>query len=147
MKYRNLILSVLFWAIASVSMAVILPSEPFGSSYGNVGNDSYTLSIGSQFKNTAILSTANYENGGCVLDPSTPSDRVESDCSECCSENVFRPCMAEGGTYSSCGELAESCKQSCKATFSLPLGSSLLLLPFALVYALVRKRKENAEQA
>ena len=152
MKYRNLILSVLFWAIASVSMAVTLPSSSYVAFEGvNFGNESYTLGVGVTFKNSSLLSTGYETNTAsdatCTVAPGTSDEETFSYCSECCTMSVFYPCLGElgdsEGAVKECEKRSGACTQSCKDSRSLPLGSSLLLLPFALVYALVRKRKET----
>ena len=140
---KNIILSVLFWVLASAVMAIKLPAESFGSydTY-EYGNDSYTLGIGSTIMNTAVLGTASYQDGGCVVDPGTSADDVKTHCAECCNDNVFIPCIVNGGNEDSCGALHYDCRQACERSFSVPLGSALLLLPFALAYAVIRRRKE-----
>ena len=81
MKNRYFILSVLFWAIASVCMAITLPSSSYNSyeSY-DMGNEGYTLGIGTTFKNTSILSS--YNPGTCQGDKQDPN--VLQDCQDCC---------------------------------------------------------------
>ena len=152
MKYINLILSVLFWAIASVSMAVTLPSSSYVAFEGvNFGNESYTLGVGVTFKKSSLLSTG-YEPSttsdvACTVAPGTSDDEAFSYCSECCTNNVFYSCLGELGAsdaaVSECEKRNASCVQSCKDSRSLPLGSSLLLLPFIAIYAVIRKRKEE----
>lgn len=156
MKHINLILSVLFWAIASVSMAVTLPSSSYDAFESvNFGNESYTLGVGVTFKNSSLLSTG-YEPSttsdvACTVAPSTSDEEAFTYCSECCTNNVFYSCLGELGdteaAVSECEKRNASCVQACKDSRSLPLGSSLLLLPFALAYALVRRRRQVSEQA
>ncbi|MBR3871323.1 MAG: hypothetical protein IKJ22_01115 [Paludibacteraceae bacterium] len=131
MKYRNLILSVLFWAIASVSFALTLPSSSY-SSFSDLGNEEYTLDIGTKFFNTALLST--YEPGTCVVDKQDP--KALQLCQDCCIGAV----LANGGSEQDYGVCMSDC-----FGYSLPLGSPLLLLPFALVYAVIRRKHKVTE--
>ena len=149
MKNRNLILSVLCWLVASVAMAVSLPTSSYNAFDGsNLGNESYTLGIGVSFRNTAILTSGNEISTAsdvvCTPDPSTSKDEVYSFCSTCCTNNVFYPCLGELGEAgaSECEKRNYSCVQSCENSHSLPLGTPLMLLPFIAVYAVIRKRKQ-----
>ena len=133
-------------------MAVTLPSSSYNAFEGvNFGNENYTLGVGVSFKNSSLLSTG-YEPSttsdvACTVAPSTSDDEALTYCSECCTNNVFYPCLGEleetPGAVSECEKRNLSCVQSCKDSRSLPLGSSLLLLPFALAYTFIRKRKTH----
>ena len=148
---KNIILSVLFWAVASVCMAVKLPSASYNAFDGNnFGNESYTLGIGVSFRNSSSLRTGYDTNTAsdatCTVAPGTSDEETFSYCSECCTMNVFYPCLGElgdsEGAVKECEKRSGACTQSCKDSRSLPLGSSLLLLPFIAIYAVIRKRKE-----
>ena len=134
MKNRYFILSVLFWAIASVCMAITLPSSSYNSyeSYESydMGNEGYTLGIGTTFKNTSMLST--YNPGTCQEDKQDPN--ILQNCQECCVGAVLSKGGSESDYY--------ACMNDCIGV-SLPLGSPLLLLPFLAIYAVIRKRKEE----
>jgi hypothetical protein len=142
MKNKNLILSLLFWMLASVAMAVTLPTSSYSGSFSG-GAESYEVLLGTGVKmnGTSMLRSS-------TVDPYTCTDegnpRGEADCTVCCANYVSWPCAKAGGSESECGELNMICLDGCtNGSRSLPLGSTLLLLPFALVYALVRKRKEE----
>ena len=133
MKNRYFILSVLFWAIASVCMAITLPSSSYNSyeSY-DMGNDGYTLGIGTTFKNTSILSS--YNPGTCQGDKQDPN--VLQDCQDCCIGAVLSKGGSESDYY--------ACMNDCIGV-SLPLGSPLLLLPFIAIYAVIRRNRKDKE--
>ena len=130
MKNRNLILSVLLWAVCSTVFAVTLPSSSYNSySMYDQGNEEYTIGTGTSFINTSILSS--YNSGTCQVDKQRP-DAIDL-CQECCIGAV----LSKGGSESD----YLLCINDCLGA-SLPLGTPLMLLPFIAVYAFIRKRKE-----
>jgi hypothetical protein len=137
MKNRYFILSVLFWAIASVCMAVTLPSSSYSSNFAfaNSENESYVSSIGIQITNHAMLSAYNaecdeYRKGGQLWKGDV------NDCTDCCNRNFPSGVDREGRAQ---------CYNMCDTPLGMPLGSPLLLLPFALVYAVVRRKRMAIE--
>ena len=129
---KNIILSVIFWAIASVCMAVTLPSSSYSSSFAfpNSENESYVSSIGIQIVNNAILKAYNkecdsYREGG---------DLWQGDANQC-----FTCCDLH---FNGDREGRAQCYNMCDTPLGMPLGTPLLLLPFALVYGVLRRRKE-----
>lgn len=139
MKNRYFILSVMFWAIASVCMAVTLPTTHY-SSYSDTeyGNDEFSLGIGTSFLNYSTLGA--YESGTCNSD-GLVGDAADQYCETCCEEQ-YQICEAFGD--GNCDELKLSCINDCMG-YSLPLGTPLLLLPFALAYAVVRRNRKDKE--
>ena len=144
---KNIILSVLFWAVASVCMAIKLPSTSYSAySTSDMDSESYTMSIGTTIANQAVLSAY---NGGCINQGLNNGSGTEigNICTNCCADELCPGLSAEAcqtkliieGNISLWGECMKACEGE-----HLPLGSPLLLLPFALVYAIVRrKRKEE----
>ena len=137
MKNRYFILSVLFWAIASVCMAVTLPSSSYSSNFAfaNSENESYVSSIGIQITNHAMLSAYNdecdeYREGGQLWKGDV------NDCTDCCNRNFPSGVDREGRAQ---------CYNMCDTPLGMPLGSPLLLIPFALVYAVVRRKRMAIE--
>lgn len=140
MKNRNFILCVLFWLVASVCMAITLPRSSYNADLTGAmsDNESYVLSVGTQFMNHAVLTAYNSE-----CDQYRPTDDSELDgnipeCNACCVRNFER------------GEARNECILNCSIPLGMPLGTTLCLAPFALAYAgfmFYRRRKENAEQA
>ena len=134
MKNRNLILSVLFWLVASVCMAITLPSSSYSSDFidPTSDNESYVSNIGTQIMNHAILSAYNgecdiYREGG----EAWKGDADE--CNKCCEINYPSGVDREG---------RRECMLKCNVPLGLPLGTPLMLLPFIAVYAFVRRRKQ-----
>ena len=85
MKNRYFILSILFWAIASVCLAIKLPASPFVSeyAYADSDNESYVSSIGTQIMNHAMLSAYTgecdeYREGGKLWQGDV------NGCTDCC---------------------------------------------------------------
>ena len=130
MKNRNLILSVLLWAVCSSVFAVTLPSSSYNSySIYDLGSEEYTISTGTSFLNTSLLSS--YNSGTCQVDKQNPN--AMQLCQECCVGAV----LSKGGSESD----YLLCINDCMGA-SLPLGTPLMLLPFIAVYAVLRRRKQ-----
>ena len=140
MKNRNLILSVLFWMVTSVAMAITLPSSSYNAFDGNASQDVVSFSIRG---GSSILGSASVMDDSraatCNVDKQDPAAMQK--CEDCCFGAVLWPCLQQGGTETTCGPDYLECINSCMGA-SLPLGTPLLLLPFIAVYALIRRRKE-----
>jgi hypothetical protein len=139
---KNIILSVLFWAVASVCLAIKLPSSSYSGSgvdYDNSFNSTFT--IGSRSITGIYLSAAAY-GGECA---SATVDNMAQCCTDLLSSTYGISLNQATAQYYGGGdkEPLEFYNNWMSGNTSLPLGSPLLLLPFALVYALVRKRKEE----
>ena len=133
MKNRYFILSVLFWAIASVCMAVTLPSSSFTVYSGSEDTElGFVSDRGISFLGTG--QTSNYDGPCQYADWKGDS----SGCVKCCEES-FTCATTDYDCWFQRGLCIDQCGDPLGG---LPLGSPLLLLPFALVYAFVRKRKE-----
>lgn len=140
MKNRNFILSMLFWCIASLAMAIQLPSSSYSIYEGMSGSsEAYTLGIGTTISGTPMLySSQNIDIAVCTIE-GTPQD--PDVCGECCFSKVLMIYDDE--------EAYNLCVNSCTNGVALgesPLGEALILLPFAFAYAVIkRKRKEIVE--
>ena len=143
MKKRNLILSILFWAVNATIFAVTLPSSSYTGSFAG-GADTYEvlLGTGTSMRGTTLLSSSGIDTDTSVCTEEGVQGNP-ADCGLCCYNNVYKDCIDKGGTSSECGALNTTCVQSCTQGSSLPLGTPLMLLPFIAVYALVRRRKEE----
>ena len=139
MKNRYFILSVLFWAVASVSMAITLPSSSYNAYETTNIEESFTLGLGSSFTNTYMASAGDYARGTCNVDKQDPNAIYL--CEQCCIGAVLMPCAQQGGTEATCGPAYKECINECVGA-SLPLGTPLMLLPFIAIYAVLRKRKQ-----
>lgn len=135
MKHKNLILGVLFWAIASVSLAVTLPSSSyFSSSIEITSTESFTIGTGAAFNNITLYNSNTDPVG---LECGAGVDNGDYDtCAQCCQEKV-----GEGNT--GYGDCMTSCKGWALGEEATPAGEVLLLIPFALAYAFIRKRKAS----
>ena len=145
MKNINLILSVLFWTVATACMAITLPSSSYSGGYIDESNSSeLQLSTGASFVGTPFLRASNnidVDTSVCT-EEGAPQDPVV--CAPCCFNNVYKLCMEQtGNDYEACGPINEKCNKSCTNGSSLPLGSPLMLLPFIAVYAVIRNRKNQ----
>ena len=139
MKNRYFILSVLFWAIASVCMAITLPTTSYQSSYLGSEGASEGIMLGSGTTYTQVYLSASNTDYADACYGAFSDD--EDSCIECC-ENYEDACPA--GDLD-CYDKVRICKTTCHEGPSLPLGSPLLLLPFALVYAVIRKNSKDKE--
>lgn len=148
MKYRNLILSVLCWLVASVSLAVTLPSSSYTGSFFT-GAETYEAQLGSGVSmvgSTLLSTSSNVDPYYCM------KEGIEQDvlyCTGCCTTYVQDECFKSNPVNpDECFSLNQICFESCTGgSRSLPLGSPLLLLPFALAYALIRRRHQASEVA
>ena len=142
MKNRNLILSVLFWLVATCAWAITLPTSSyigsttdvdFDNNYGNV-----TVGTSRSITGTYLTSAASYD-GACNTHEAVSQERTI-----CCMGQI--PEKFSGMTLTDCARSYNTdCLnyyQDCLNSTSLPLGTPLLLLPFALAYAFLRKRKQ-----
>ena len=139
MKNRYLILSVLFWMVASVAMAVTLPSSSYSMYEGmNGNNETYTLGIGTTISGTPMLySSQNIDIAVCTIE-GTPQD--PNVCGECCFSKVLM-IYDDEAAYNLC---VNSCTNGV-ALGESPLGEALILLPFIAIYAVVRRNRKDKE--
>ena len=136
MKNRYFILSVLFWAIASVCMAVSLPTSSFTVFSGSEDAElSYVSDRGISFLGAS--SSTSY-NGPCQYEDWKGDS---SGCVKCC-EQSFTCATTDYDCWFQRGLCIDQCGDPLGG---LPLGSPLLLLPFALVYAIVRRKRTIIE--
>ena len=139
MKYRNLILSVLFWAIASMSMAVTLPSSSYSSFVFDDEATAYTISTGTTFVNHS-LSSGSVTDWGCTKEE---GDEYGTSCWTCCTEKTKTTDPTNPDNI--------ACMQQCQGTHLGSLDASVaVLLSMILTYAgfmFYRRRKEYAGQA
>lgn len=138
MKNRNLILSVLFWAVASTVFAITLPSSSYIGSTLDVDYSFSTANVtsGRSITGTYLASSVSYD-GACNEHPQVSNERRM-----CCMGQLtevfsltLTQCVQQNNT--DCMSYWETCLNAT----SLPLGTPLLLLPFALVYAIVRRKR------
>ena len=141
MKNRNLILSVIFWLVASCAFAITLPSSSYMGSTTEVDFDNSfsTFSIGTSSTVTgSYLGASQSYDGACNENPPVSQERTI-----CCMGQIPE---IFGQTLTDCAKsYNQDCLnyyQDCLNSASLPLGTPLLLLPFALVYGVIRRRKE-----
>ena len=143
MKNRNLILSVLLWVVCSTVFAVTLPSSSYSFAESYTTTDAISFSFGS---GTSILGNAapidDARAASCYVDKQDPN--AIQKCEDCCLGSAYIPCIENGGSDEECGQANLDCYNACLGR-SLPLGSPLLLLPFALVYAFVRRKRMAME--
>ena len=137
MKNRYFILSVLFWMVASVCMAITLPTTSYQSSYLGAEGATEGIMLGTGTTYTQVyLSAGNSDYADACY--SAYSDDEDS-CIDCCK--AYEVACPPGDT--DCYDKVRICKTTCHEGPSLPLGSPLMLLPFIAIYAVVRKRKEE----
>lgn len=141
MKNRYFIFSVLFWLVASCAWAITLPSSSYMGSTTEVDFDNSfsTFSIGTSSTVTgSYLGASQSYDGACNENPPVSQERTI-----CCMGQIPE---IFGQTLTECAQkYNQDCLnyyQDCLDSTSLPLGSPLLLLPFALAYAVIRRRKE-----
>jgi hypothetical protein len=141
MKNRYFIFSVLFWVVASVCMAVTLPTSSFTAFSGSEDAElSYVSESGISFlgSNLGTSTTSVVYNGTCTYEA---WEGDVSGCKDCCEKE-----FTCGTTDYDCWLLRGACIDQCGEPLGgLPLGTPLLLLPFALAYAVVRRKRMVVE--
>jgi hypothetical protein len=144
MKNRYFIFSVLFWLVASCAWAITLPTSSYMGSTADVDFDNSfsTFSIGTSSTVTgSYLGASQSYDGACNENPPVSQERTI-----CCMGQIPE---IFGQTLTECAQkYDQDCLnyyQDCLNSTSLPLGTPLLLLPFALVYAFVRRKRMAME--
>lgn len=141
MKNIKTYLTLLLSSAASMLYAVTLPQAPFGGGYDlyDENHDYVQYSVGTEIRNiNVIISTVNDSWGESCLETSFGD---KSKCADCC-----------GITWESQEGKEEDeikydrCLEICKEGTSLPLGSTLWLLPFVLVYAAFKRFRTNKQE-
>ena len=141
MKALRLYIVFLLVSLTSVAFAVTLPTYSFfgANELYEEGRDEIEYEVGTKVKGINYLLESNNEAWG-----NTCWDRSlgeQAKCQDCCDESW----AADG--YSDAGEvLYDSCMKICGGGPSLPLGSVLCLLPFALGYAGYKKYKHSKQE-
>ena len=133
MKLRLYIL-VLLLSLVTAVFAVTLPSLPF--SFANElyeeGMDEIEYEVGTKVKGINYLLEENNESWGNSCSKGGLAEQAE--CQDCCDAS-----WAATG-YSDEGEvLYDTCIKMCGGGPSLPLGSTLWLLPFILGYGIFKR--------
>ena len=134
MKALRLYIVFLLVSLTSVALAVTLPTYSFfgANELYEEGRDEIEYEVGTKVKGINYLLESNNEAWG-----NTCWDRSlgeQAKCQDCCDESW----AADG--YSDAGEvLYDSCMKICGGGPSLPLGSTLWLLPFILGYGIYKR--------
>ena len=143
MKILRLYTLFLLVSIASVAFAVTLPSHSF---YG--ANELYAenqdvveTDAGTKFGKINIRLATDNSSWGNECWGESYEDKYK--CQDCCGEKLDAAEEAAGSSEAT-DVLYDSCMKTCDAT-SLPLGSALWLLPFALAYGIVKRYRKQQE--
>lgn len=135
---KNIILSMLFWAIASVCMAISLPSSSYTSQY-SYSEETFTISTGATFGGSMLRNSISDEVGLACGEAVNEGDYEE--CTDCCKDHIpdYNANEEQNKKYGNC---MTSCEGWALNEEDTPIGETLILIPFALAYAVIRKRKE-----
>ena len=131
---------MLFWAIASVCMAISLPSSSYTSQY-SYSEETFTISTGATFGGSMLRNSITDEVGlacGELVD----EGRYDS-CAKCCQEKVGYG--TGGDSDKRYGDCMTSCDGWALNEEDTPLGESLILLPFIAIYAVIRSNRKDKE--
>ena len=134
MKAIKLFILLVLLSFGATALAVTLPTYSFfgANELYEEGRDEIEYEVGTKVKGINYLLESNNEAWG-----NTWWDRSlgeQAKCQDCCDESW----AADG--YSDAGEvLYDSCMKICGGGPSLPLGSTLWLLPFAFAYGLYKR--------
>ena len=138
MKNRYFILSMLFWAIASVCLAISLPSSSYTSQY-SYSVETFTISTGATFGGSMLRNSISDEVGLACGEAVNKGNYDE--CTDCCIEQIpdYNANEEQNKKYGNC---MTSCEGWALNEEDTPIGETLILIPFALAYAVIRRRKE-----
>ena len=138
MKNRYFILSMLFWAIASVCMAISLPSSSYTSQY-SYSEETFTISTGATFGGSMLRNSISDEVG--LACGEAVNKGKYDECTDCCIEQIpdYNANEEQNKKYGNC---MTSCEGWALNEEDTPIGETLILIPFALAYAVIRRRKE-----
>ena len=157
---KKQILMALFIVSSLSVFAVTLPKSSY-SPISMTGANEIPFTLDTRTHVVSTLYLGSYD-GVCTTEEEWGATDIQP-CSSCCNDKVFIPCISQyemiyGDNVpeeqaNECLELTTSCQQTCDWALNEkrgPLGTPLMLLPFALAYVgfmYYRRRRENAEQA
>ena len=141
MKNIKLISSIICWMLASVAMAVSLPSSSYTSQYA-FSEESFSISTGSTFAGS-MLRSSNHDEVGLACGEAVDEGEYE-ECYECCQEKVEGWNTGVEGNIKY-GDCMTSCEGWALNEEDTPLGESLILLPFIAIYAVIRRNRKDKE--
>ena len=141
MKTLRLYIVFLLVSVTSVTFAVTLPAYSFfGANELYAENqDNVEISAGTKISNiNMLLASVNEQWGEQCVEKSLGEQGA---CQDCCKDFLY-----DSGNIYDISNLPSygACIKVCGGGASLPLGSALCLLPFALAYGIVKRyRKEK----
>lgn len=138
MKNIKTYLILLLTSSTSVSYGVTLPSHPFfgANELYEEGHDYVEYSVGTKVSNiNMIISTVNTKWGDICNEG---GNAEQGKCQDCCTASWAATDYADEDEV-----LYDTCIKMCGGGPSLPLGSVLWFLPFALAYAGIKSRKSE----
>ena len=133
MKTLRLYIVFLLVSFSSVAFAVTLPTYSFfgANELYATNEDKVEISVGTKIGGINMLLEANNESWGKTC---TSVYQEQGECQDCCGASWA------ADNYSDAGEvLYDTCMKMCGGGPSLPLGSTLWLLPFILGYGIYKK--------
>ena len=148
MKNRYFILSVLFWAVASVAMAVVLPSSPFeGSSfYSEVQGTDFSISTGASYTNFSLRVSNTDEDGiECGNKVANGGTSCEACCNDVLTSSYGDEWYMDDAAEAKYGDCMATCEGWSLGDEETPLGTPLCLLPFIAIYAVIRRNRKDKE--
>lgn len=141
MKSKKICLLINFISLTFALYAVTLPSHSFYD-FNELYEDNHdvvTTSAGTVFGRINITLANNNRAWGDECLSSSANDKVK--CQECCGLKL-EAAEALNGRQESTDALYDTCIFDICATSSLPLGSTLWLLPFVFAYAGIKKYRK-----
>ena len=140
MKNIKTYLTLLLSSAASMLYAVTLPQAPFGGGYDlyDENHDYVQYSVGTEIRNiNVIISTVNDGWG----DTCWETYKDKSKCADCCGDTW----VLEGKRDED--EIKyDRCLEICKEGTSLPLGSTLWLLPLVFANPAIKRFRTNKQE-
>jgi hypothetical protein len=139
MKNIKTYLLLLFVSFASASYAVFYPANSFfgANEMYEENHDQIEYSIGTQIRNINMIISGDFDEWGnhCLAVSSGEPGR----CQECCDEQWA---AVDYNISDEFEKKYDNCFSICGGGPSLPLGSTLWLLPFVFAYAGIKKYRK-----
>ena len=135
---KNIILSALFWMVTTMAMAVSLPSMSYTSEF-SYSEESFTIGSGTTFGGSMLRNSISDEVG--LACGEAVNKGVYYECTDCCKKQIpdYNANEEQNKKYGNC---MTSCEGWALNEEDTPIGETLILIPFALAYAVIRRRKE-----
>ncbi len=137
MKRLKLYILFLLVSFSFLAFAVTLPTYSFfgANELYEENQDMVEITAGTKIGGINMLLESNNESWGAIC---TGQFKEQGECQDCCAASWAKTDYEDADEV-----LFNTCMKMCGGGPSLPLGSVFVFLPFALIYAGIKKYKSN----